>query len=610
MAVKKLSRRQFLYGAGVAATATVLAACQATPTPVPTAAPTKAAATAVPAATAAPTKAAATAAATAAPTKAATTAAATAAPTAAAQTGKCVADWTPTFPAFKKNEPSIKISTIAGDAPKFIGKDTMTDNVMTRRLKENTGIEYTIEWQASGDVATQKMQAAIASGTLPEMFQTSSTDLAKMIENGALEDIKAVWEATASDLVKTKKQYPAGKNWVPVQYGDKLYGIAFSFGPGYNVDNLGWIRQDFLDKIGAKMPSTLDELTTVLKAFKSNKLSTFGINACKNLVTWYQSLDPVFGAFGVMPTCWMSQADGTLAYGSTLPAVKDALAVIAAWYKDGILDPDFYNYGEGDAANNIGAGKVGAFFGPWWTVGALLAGIEPKNTGMKYVTMPAPKGPNGKQGRIASGIAGPAVVFKKGIAKEKLVAAIQQLNWQLDMHINWEKYQQYGEQRNSNAFAQGYDWDFDDACALKAGPVDNTYVFMDGVGMGFPNMCYPDYQVDINKDILKWYDKDVKTLNKGQQYLMKNPTVKREAETYLEVYNTLSWQIPNEFLGVNTPNMVKYLPDLSKMESEYLIGIVTGNKPITDFDKFVKEWKAAGGDTVTKDVNDWKKSKK
>jgi putative aldouronate transport system substrate-binding protein len=533
----------------------------------------------------------------------------TAAPEAAASA--CQMDWNPAYPPFQKYDPIIEIATpYTIDTPKFPDgvADTLTDNPMSRRIKDTLGIVYTMHWQAAGEVATQKMKADIAGNSLAEVFHTGDTELADLIANDAVTDIKDIWEATASPLVKEKKKYPDGKNWVPVKAGGKLYGVAFSWGPGYNVDNIGWIRQDWLDKVGMKVPETLDELTATIKAFKEQKLSAFGINSCKNLVTWYQSLDPIFGAFGVMPTIWRKGSDGQLAYDSLTPAVKDALNVLRGWYADGLLDPDFYTYGEGDSANNLGAQKAGAFFGPWWSGATVVQPMWESVPDAKWVNMPSPKGPDGKVGRIASGVVGPAVVFKKGIDPKKVEAAINQLNWQTEMHVNWEKYQQYGEQRNSNGFINGYDWAWDDQCNVVKGPIDNSYVFVNAIGFGFPYMCYPDYQADINLNIVKWFDQPKDKLNKAQQYLLANPTVKLEAESYLYVYNTLDTQIENEYLSTATPGMIKSWADLRKIEDETFIGIVIGNKPLEDFDTFVADWKANGGDTVTQEVNEWLKS--
>ncbi|MNY69829.1 hypothetical protein D3C86_2078310 [compost metagenome] len=51
--------------------------------------------------------------------------------------------------------------------------------------------------------------------------------------------------------------------------------------------------------------------------------------------------------------------------------------------------------------------------------------------------------------------------------------------------------------------------------------------------------------------------------------------------------------------------------NLQKLEKETFFGIVMGEKPLDAFDKFVSDWKAQGGDEITKEVTDeLSKSKK
>lgn len=44
---------------------------------------------------------------------------------------------------------------------------------------------------------------------------------------------------------------------------------------------------------------------------------------------------------------------------------------------------------------------------------------------------------------------------------------------------------------------------------------------------------------------------------------------------------------------------------LDKIEAETLTKVIQGSS-IAEFDTFVKEWKSAGGDQVTREVNEWR----
>lgn len=587
---KKLNRRKFLRVSAASAGTLALAACapQAVAPAAPAAPTTAPAAAEPPAAAAEP----------------------TAAPVAADTAASCQMDWNPTFPEpFKVYDPPLEIAVIWNPGLTFPEGMSWNNNPMYNRTVEHTGIKFTVHWEAYGELREQKLAADLAAGTLPDAFHAAGLFLEQLIDNDVIEDIRPIWEATASPLTKEKKMYPDHKWWKPALRGEKLYGIPFTWGPAYNVDNLCFIRQDWLDKLGLQPPETVEEWGEVARAFRDAGLCQFGINACKRLVTWYQSLDPIFGAYGVMPTFWVKAGDGTLKYDSISPEVKDALAVLRQWYEEGLIDPDFYTYSEGDAAGHIAASKIGLFTAPWWHGGGQVK-LENENAGMKLAMIPYPKGPQGKQGRKASGEVGPCVVFRKGLDPVKIEACINNLNWHIEMHVNWQKYQQYGEWRNSHAFVEGLEWVWGENCELKDGPVamPGTYAWMDTIDFGFPYMVYPTYQAEPFQDILKWSKEDPSKLNKAQRFLLSNPITLREAEYYSKVFDTLNVQIVNEYFGNPTEVMKKYLPDLFSLESEVFTNIVIGNEPLDRFDSFVEEWRAKGGDEVTREVNAWYKA--
>lgn len=64
------------------------------------------------------------------------------------------------------------------------------------------------------------------------------------------------------------------------------------------------------------------------------------------------------------------------------------------------------------------------------------------------------------------------------------------------------------------------------------------------------------------------------------------------------------------FTGPSTPTMQSKLDYLKKIELQTFNEIIYGKKPADSFDKFVNDWKSAGGDKMTQEVNDWYKNTK
>lgn len=577
----KLTRRDFVKSAAITTGMVALAAC-------------KPAATAVPEA---PSQA------TAAPEEKGTE------PTTAPAATECQMDWNPTYPETPKAyDPPVEMAVIWEPGAEYPEGSDRFNNPMYNRTLEQTHIKYTMHWEGYGETATSKFAADMAAGTLADQFNTSGIQLEQLIDEDMIEDISDIWEATASPLVKEKKMYPDHKWWVPAMRDGKLYGIPFTWGPAYNVDNMCIIRQDWLDELGLEAPTTVEGWGETARAFQDAGLCQFGIGACKNLVTWHMSLDPVFGAFGVMPGRWVSDGAGGVQFGTIAPGVKDALAVIRGWYEEGLLNPDFYTFGEGDAYADVSGSRVGIFASPWWNGGA-QGNLEAENPGWRFMPFDYPTGPNGLQGRAGSGEVQALVCFRKGLDPTAIEAAINNLNWHMEMHVNWLQYQQYGEHRNSHAFAEGFEWEWDENCELKNGPVPynigGTYSYMNAIDFGFPYGIYPAFQYDVYADMASWFDQDPASLDKAQRYIVNKPGMDKEVQYYSFVYETLDVAIADEYFGIATDRMKELLPDLNTLSSEVLLNIVLGNEDLDRFDEYVDEWKSQGGDEVTADVNTW-----
>ncbi|MDG0790291.1 hypothetical protein OMP38_05080 [Cohnella ginsengisoli] len=62
----------------------------------------------------------------------------------------------------------------------------------------------------------------------------------------------------------------------------------------------------------------------------------------------------------------------------------------------------------------------------------------------------------------------------------------------------------------------------------------------------------------------------------------------------------------DEFYGAPTPTMGDKLSVLQAKQAEVWTKIILG-APVSEYDKFIAEWKKLGGDQITAEVNDWYK---
>jgi putative aldouronate transport system substrate-binding protein len=502
----------------------------------------------------------------------------------------------------KRYDPVIDIQTFYPHYnTKFKPDESNADNVVTRELEEQMGIRYTYTSEiTSAEAADQVWPLILASGDIPEYLPCfiSGDVYQKLLDGDQLADITDIWEQTASDTMKAKMEYPSSLMWRTVSRDDRIYGLPFANAVGAN-DMTMWIRQDWLDQLGLQAPTTFDEMTALGKAFMDAGLAKIGIafanDANFGTVTYLGSMDPIYGAFGVMPTYWRTGADGKLAYGSIQPGVKDALKLISEWYASGVIDREFFTVPPGGAEgveSKIISGESGIMFGPWWFATyapQLLNEIDPAAK-LAYYELPA--GPNGKRGRSATSVLYGVHGFRKDIDPVKIEAVINHMNWMVDRLVQSLETRDY-------LLYEGYDF-MVDGDAVKQGDFGTQRY---AVGGWWPAYQYPTQFVDLIAQLDQLKERDPASLAAVERLQISNSDLISAYAAYQQVADTSNYAIPNEFVGQPTATMTSEGSNLRTLEVEAFARIITGQAPLDAFDEFVAAWKAQGGDAITEEVN-------
>ena len=80
---------------------------------------------------------------------------------------------------------------------------TYEDNLWTDLIAEKLGYDVKYLWIASSaELQTQKFNAAMAAGTIPDIVCVNKTDLKQLVEAGLVVDMKPYFDEYASDFVK------------------------------------------------------------------------------------------------------------------------------------------------------------------------------------------------------------------------------------------------------------------------------------------------------------------------------------------------------------------------------------------------------------------------
>ncbi|MGE6784235.1 extracellular solute-binding protein [Ensifer adhaerens] len=236
-----------------------------------------------------------------------------------------------------------------------------------------------------------KLSAMLLSGDIPDLIYFQGGD-AKMAEQGVLEDWNT-WlpkttylkEALFPHNVERLKNYPYLLYVYPPRMPQPV------------------IRADWLEKSGVAAPKTADDYVTLFKAIKdgdldgNGKADSYGVTTADNT----QELDAIFNqAFGVTGT-WLKNDAGEWIHARVSAAEKAKIAFYASLREQGLYDPEFITTKWDVKEDKFYSGRAGVIFGSSAEVIDIYGGkMRQAHPDVTLSLLSPPKGPAG-QGLMA-----------------------------------------------------------------------------------------------------------------------------------------------------------------------------------------------------------------
>jgi putative aldouronate transport system substrate-binding protein len=368
----KLTRREFLRYAGMGSAAAVLTACTPqTPVPPPTGAP-------VPPSTVPPTVVA----------------------TIAPKTPEAL-----TLPIVK--EPLTLTYWAPMNANVAATMKSFGDIACQKELEKRTGIHFDFQHPPlNQDQQKEQFNLVMASGKYPDVIEynwlTASGGPAKYLKDGVILRLNDLIDQNAPNLKKVLADRPDIRRMLVTDEGD-IYCFPFlRLDPVLCVSEGLAIRADWLDKLGLKVPTTIDEWHDVLKAFKekdpngNGKADEIPFNTWKSRARGAFERFQFVGAWGIGMGGYNAdvsfyQDKGVVKYSALQPEFKEFLKVMTQWYKEGLFDPDIFTTDQKrmDAKvtnNQLGAAALSGGSG----IGKYMPLMTPKDPKFRLVGAPYP----------------------------------------------------------------------------------------------------------------------------------------------------------------------------------------------------------------------------
>lgn len=301
----------------------------------------------------------------------------------------------------------------------FDGDESQHDwstNAFFTRMQARTGLTFTFDQYTDYTRWQQAKQQMFAEGPLPDvLFKAALTarEQAEYAAQGKLIDLKPLLPQYAPNLWALLSSYP---DWLAAATLPDGKIVALPSLSDLAPQNAMWINRAWLDRLNLAMPTDLDSLLTVLRAFQSGDPNQNG-----------KADEIPFSFLGPWDLKFLAHAEGLIAndYGIYLDdtgtvrymAEQDGFIRLLQWlraaWEEGLLDESSFTTSDSlrTVQDKETAAPYGLFFGP------NPMNLLPYETALEYELLP-PLAYEGKQvyRDLSGGFAGGAFAITSACA--------------------------------------------------------------------------------------------------------------------------------------------------------------------------------------------------
>ncbi len=476
----------------------------------------------------------------------------------------------------------------------FQGDDDYGNNPWYRAYKERFNIDLQNKW-ISNDYST-KLNLAIADRDIADVFYVDSARLTTLYEAGLIMNLEDVFERYASDTLKQyRKDY--ADTWKTGEFDGQLYGMPqMNYGIIDQFQYI-WIRQDWMKECGFDEPKTMDDVIKIATTF-AEKYGGYALPECQTLENFYR----IALAWGAHPGIWVKQADGTIGYGTIQPEMKEALAQYTEWYKEGIVNPNFTTLNWDKMMQGMINGECGVIpFAQWFGYNPLPDLI--KNQGPEAIfypyEIPTIDGSPIK-GSVTFNNNGYVVISKDCQNPEAIMKIVNFYVYTVNDAVGKESNEYLSSLHSFNYpnVVRGTRIinpmnDYNQFIQVKAAydawargeEVDTSEL---GTNVSKFESCVNWNTSQDPNGVGDW-------LQQGND---------RSAYGIAKKYVDEKQYVQDEKWGPDTPTLQAAGSTLNDILIEGFTKIIIGEKPIDYFDEVVQQWRTAGGDKATQEINE------
>lgn len=429
--------------------------------------------------------------------------------------------------------------------------------------EELTGYKLEYDMLPAEDALT-KLNLIMAAGAQYDMIMIPNpmSNFYNYAKEGMLTDITSLLEENGQNIIQGLDA--SWKFIDALRIDGKVYCIPQP-NTGKYIEQGNFIRKDWLDALGLTMPTTTDEMLEVLRAIKAGYPDVIPYVMTSNL---FPSL--FAGSFGVATE--YVEKDGQLVSRLAMPQMKEYLAYMNTLFSEKLLDNEFPVNTNAVVDEKIFNGKAAV-----WNVGVFsmtpfVGTFEKYQPDGEFAFIDYLAGPEGEQG----------VAVVQGFY---LFNAIPSTSSKAEAMIDY-----INKLYDPSVFVQIYDgvenvhWKYNEEGNMV--PIQplfgeqrgNAQHFIFGVGEEYQDKYW---RIRLEKDDI---------LPVWHRFYQKDAALRR--------YN-----VPH--LAPPIDSVLSLNQQLSEMANEHITKFIAGALPLSQYDSFLDQYMAAGGQQVIDDLNAW-----
>lgn len=249
---------------------------------------------------------------------------------------------------FPLEEPVTFTFMVKGTESVSFAED-MANNALWKRLEEETNVH--IEFQFLGDTPTEKLSLLVNGDSYGDVLWggpiVNSTEASKYIAAGIFVDLQEyLTEELMPNFMDELEVNPAIMNSITASDGNvytmpKITGLE-----GQYLESPIYVNKAWLDKVGLGIPTTLDEFTNMLKAFRDKDPNGNGIAdeipyICATSQTDAHT-EALLGMWGLSTKdgtndSFVQVVDGKVRFVPATEEYKEAVTYLAMLYDEGLM---------------------------------------------------------------------------------------------------------------------------------------------------------------------------------------------------------------------------------------------------------------------------------